>query len=222
MKQLIKRMLQASFGLAVYGAGNYLMIQAAIGVSPWDVLALALAERLPVSYGVIVMTIGFIILGIDLLLGEPIGIGMVLDVLIVGNFTDLLFASALVPEQTSWLSGLLCMFVGLILVAFSQWIYMSAGLGCGPRDGLFVALGKRIPRIPIGAVQFGILAVVLLIGWLLGGPVGVGTLISVFGLGAALQAVFTLVHFEPRSVTHESILQSLRALRRAEEPDGKK
>mgnify|MGYP004564078857 FL=1 len=216
MKRLLERILRASFGLVVNGAGLYLMLQASIGLAPWDVLSVALSMHLPLSYGSIVMLIGFLLIGINLLLGEPIGIGMVLDALIVGSTADLLSALDLIPAQTALLSGVLCMLLGLVLVAVSQWIYMSAGLGCGPRDALFVALGKRLPRVPIGVVQSILLCVVLAAGWLLGGPVGLGTLIAVFGLGAILQGVFSLVHFDPRSVTHESIIQSLRAARHAE------
>lgn len=213
MKRLLERMLLASFGLAVNGAGLYLMLQASIGLAPWDVLSAALSMHLPLSYGGVVMLIGFLLIGVNLLLGEPIGIGMVLDALIVGSTADLLTVLSPIPPQTTLLSGILCMLSGLVLVAVSQWIYMSAGLGCGPRDALFVALGKRLPRVPIGVVQSILLSCVLVAGWLLGGPVGIGTLLAVFGLGAILQGVFSLVRFDPRSVTHESIIQSLRAAR---------
>ena len=116
--------MQASFGLAVNGCGLYLMLQASIGLAPWDVLALALSKHLPLSYGSVVMLIGFLLIGVNLLLGEPIGIGMVLDALIVGSVADLLTQLDLVPTQTALLSGVFCMLLGLTLVAVSQWIYV--------------------------------------------------------------------------------------------------
>ena len=221
MKRLAKRILQAAFGLTVNGCGLYLMLQASIGLAPWDVLALSISMHLPLSYGSVVMLIGFLLIGVNLLLGEPIGIGMVLDALIVGSVADLLAQLDLLPARTTLLSGVLCMLLGLVLVAVSQWIYMSAALGCGPRDALFVALGKRLPRVPIGVVQFMLLALVLAAGWLLGGPVGIGTLMAVFGLGAIMQGVFALVRFDPRGITHESILQSIQAVRKAAVSDRK-
>ena len=221
MKRLAERILQATFGLAVNGCGLYLMLQASIGLAPWDVLALSISMHLPLSYGSVVMLIGFLLIGVNLLLGEPIGIGMVLDALIVGSVADLLARLDLLPARTTLLSGVLCMLLGLVLVAVSQWIYMSAALGCGPRDALFVALGKRLPRVPIGVVQFMLLALVLAAGWLLGGPVGIGTLMAVFGLGAIMQGIFALVRFDPRGVTHESILQSIQAVRKAAVSDRK-
>ncbi|MBQ1331735.1 MAG: hypothetical protein IIY36_02285, partial [Lachnospiraceae bacterium] len=83
----------------------------------------------------------------------------------------------------------------------------KAGQCCGPRDSLLVGLGKRLPRIPIGLVEILLWAAVTLVGWLLGGPVGIGTLISTFGAGAVLQLVYWLIRFEPREVRHRSVIE---------------
>ena len=83
---------------------------------------------------------------------------------------------------------------------------------CGPRDALLVGLGKRLPRFPIGIVEVLLWSVVLLIGWLLGGPVGIGTLISTFGAGLIMQLVYTLVRFEPRNLRHKDVLEVSRIL----------
>lgn len=105
-------------------------------------------------------------------------------------------------------------------MAAGQWIYMSAGLCCGPRDSLLVALGRRLPRLPIGLVANALQALVCAAGWLLGGPVGLGTLLSVFGIGAAMQLVFALVRFEPRQVRHESLKDLWAAPGRRSRPAG--
>ena len=89
---------------------------------------------------------------------------------------------------------------------------MSAGQCCGPRDALLVGLGKRMPRLPIGVVEILLWAAVLLAGWLLGGPVGVGTLISTFGAGLVMQLVYSLLRFEPRSVVHRDVAQVVREI----------
>lgn len=107
------------------------------------------------------------------------------------------------------------MCAGLFIMAFGQYIYMKEGLGCGPRDSLVVGIGRRMPRVPIGAVEIGVLSLALLGGWLLGGPVGIGTILSTFGVGIAMQIVFRLLRFEPRSVTHEHMLQTMKALKRS-------
>ena len=80
---------------------------------------------------------------------------------------------------------------------------MKVGQGCGPRDTLLVALGKRLPRVPIGLVEVLLWAAVLLAGWLLGGPVGIGTVITTFGAGLVMQGIYSAIRFEPRSVAHD-------------------
>ena len=89
---------------------------------------------------------------------------------------------------------------------------MSAEQCCGPRDALLVALGKRLPKIPIGIVEVLLWSVVLLIGWLLGGQVGIGTLISTFGAGLVMQLVYSLIRFEPRELKHKGLFETVRIL----------
>jgi uncharacterized membrane protein YczE len=87
---------------------------------------------------------------------------------------------------------------------------MSASLGCGPRDTLLVALAKRAGRIPIGAVSITLLSLATFIGWLLGGPVGIGTLICAFATGPIMQMAFTSVGFDAKKVHHQHLLDSVR------------
>ena len=87
---------------------------------------------------------------------------------------------------------------------------MDAAQGCGPLDSLLIALGKRFHKTPIGVVQTALVGIALLIGWLLGGPVGIGTVISVFGMGTALQIVCKILHFEPRDVVHKNVFETNR------------
>ena len=101
-------------------------------------------------------------------------------------------------------------------MALGMWIYMSAEQCCGPRDSLLVGLGKRMPKVPIGIVEVILWAVVLLIGWLLGGPVGIGTLLSTFGAGPVMQLVYNLIRFEPRELKHKDVITVLKMLRSQE------
>ena len=87
------------------------------------------------------------------------------------------------PACRSLLTGIPVMIAGLIIMAYTQYTYMMASLGCGPRDTLLVGLAKRVKRVPIGVVSIGLLSLATLTGWLLGGPVGVGTLICAFATG---------------------------------------
>ena len=104
------------------------------------------------------------------------------------------------------------MIAGLFILAYTQYTYMLASLGCGPRDTLLVALAKRIRQIPIGAVSIGLLSTATLAGWLLGGPVGIGTLICAFGMGPIMQLAFTTVRFDATSIRHQRLKDSLMVL----------
>ena len=105
-----------------------------------------------------------------------------------------------------WL-GLGAMTAGMVLMAWGQLIYMPARFSCGPRAALTVGVGKRLRRLPIGAVEIMIQSAACFAGWLLGGSVGIGTLWFALGNGFVMQSVFHLARFEPRSLTHQGIHQ---------------
>ena len=204
----------AAVSLFVNGFGVYLTIQANIGAGPWDVLNLGLSKTLGILYGTASIAVSYSILAIDIALREPIGIAMFIDAFVVGKAVDLFNHLQLVPKGDSLTKGILMMLVGLIIMAYTQFTYMSAALGCGPRDTLLVALAKRAKRIPIGVVSITLLSVATFSGWLLGGPVGIGTLISTFAMGPIMQMAFTTVKFDATSVHHQHLIESLKTFRR--------
>ena len=102
------------------------------------------------------------------------------------------------------------MLTGFVFMALGMWIYMKAGQCCGPRDSLLVGLGRRLPAIPIGLVEIILWAGVLVLGRALGGPVGIGTLISTFGAGLVMQLVYHLLRFDPRQIRHRDIAEVIR------------
>ena len=206
------RILIASAGLFVYAAGIWMTLQADIGLSPWDALTMGLAGRFHVSFGVISILTSFVVLTADLLLHESIGLGTVLDAFLIGIFIDLFHLSGLSLPPCGFLPRVLFLTAGLFVMCFGEYLYMRPGLGCGPRDALVVGLGRRLPRVPIGAVNAAVLLCVLLLAWIAGGSIGIGTLISAAGTGVTAQIVFFAVRFEPRSILHEDLLQSLRFL----------
>ena len=116
------------------------------------------------------------------------------------------------PENQSVWLGIAVMIGGFVFMAVGMWIYMSAEQCCGPRDSLLVGLGKRLPRLPIGFVEIILWAAVTLAGWLLGGPVGIGTLISTFGAGLVMQLVYSIIRFEPRKLIHRDVIEITRTL----------
>ena len=201
-------------GLLVFSFGVHLTIYANIGLAPWDCLGMGIAKHTPLNYGIAMTLIAVVILLIDIALKERIGFGTIIDALLTGNFVQMFNSLNPLPENQNLWAGVGIMLVGFVFMALGMWIYMSAEQCCGPRDSLLVGLGKRMPKVPIGIVEVILWAVVLLAGYLLGGPVGIGTLISTFGAGLVMQLVYNLIRFEPRKLQHRDVLTVLKDLKR--------
>ena len=104
---------------------------------------------------------------------------------------------------------------GIVITCLGQFLYMKACLSCGPRDSLMVGLGKRFPKVKIGTVNIVLLAMVQVVCFILGSPVGLGTIICVFGTGTITNIVFGFLKFEPRALKHESIIDTIAAGKKA-------
>ena len=207
---ILFNMLLAAGSLFVNGFGIYLTIQANLGAAPWDVLNLGISRTLGILYGTASVAVSLTILLIDILLREPIGIAMFIDAFVVGKAVDFFNWLHPVPKCGSLLTGIPVMLLGLVVLAYTQYTYMLAALGCGPRDTLLVGLAKRVRRVPIGAVSIALLSTATLVGWLLGGPVGIGTLICAFAAGPIMQLAFRTVGFDATLIRHQRLRDSLR------------
>ena len=211
-KEIIRNMILASFGLFVFAIGVYLTIQANIGVAPWDVLNQGLTKRTGFLYGNVMIMVSLTVILLDVLMKEPIGMGMLLDTLVVGKTVDLMnYLNLVKPRQTLW-GGVLLLIAGIFLLAIGMRIYMALGLGCGPRDTFLVALCKRFPKLSIGALNVIMWATVTVIGWFLGGQVGLGTIVSVVAMGPVLNTLCKLTQFNAADVVHQNLLKTLKIL----------
>lgn len=207
---LILGVLSAAVSLFFNGLGVFLTIRADIGAGPWDVFCLGVSRTLGILYGNASIAICVIILIIDILLKEPIGLAMIVDSIVVGKSVDLFRSLDIIPVPRTLPGGIAMMLAGLVIEGYTQYFYMRTALGCGPRDTLLVGLKKRCRRIPIGVVSIGILSAVTLVGWLLGGPVGIGTILCAFASGPVMQAAFQSMHFDAAEIRHQDILTSLK------------
>lgn len=171
--RLARRMTQLLVGLFLYGIAISAMVRAAVGLDPWDVLTQGLSLHTGVPFGLMTNIIGLAVLLLWIPLRQKPGIGTVLNALLVGPSAQLGLAVIPAPDVL-WLRILLFA-GGLALLGIATGLYLGARLGPGPRDGLMTGLHKRTGR-PIWMVRMSIEVTVLLIGWLLGGNVGFGTL----------------------------------------------
>ena len=210
--KIVLQWLRIVLGLLVFSFGVHLTIYANIGLAPWDCLGMGIAKHTPLNYGLSMTAMALIILCIDLMLKERIGFGTIIDAVLTGNFVQMFNDLNPLAKNRNTLLGIVIMLAGFVFMALGMWIYMKGEQCCGPRDSLLVGLGKRLPKVPIGLVEVLLWAAVLLAGWLLGGPVGIGTLISTFGAGIVMQVIYNLLKFEPRQVRHRDVIGTLRIL----------
>jgi uncharacterized membrane protein YczE len=196
----------------IYSFGVYLTIYANIGLAPWDCFGMGIAKHTPLNYGSSMVLIGVCAIVIQLILRERIGFATLFDALLTGNIVQFLTDISPYLENHSLRLGIVFMLFGFLFIALGMYVYMSAECGCGPKDGLLIAIGKRMPKISIGVVEMLLWATVTFAGWLLGGSVGIGTVISTFGAGAVMHLFFDVIGFEPRKLRHRSIKETFSIL----------
>ncbi|MCF0112190.1 MAG: hypothetical protein HUJ58_09845 [Erysipelotrichaceae bacterium] len=201
-----------AFSLFWNGFGIYLTIKANIGVSPWDVLNMGFVHTFGILYGTASISVALTILGIDIFMGETIGVAMIIDAFVVGKSVDFFNYIDIVQTPSSLFGSILLMLIGLVIIGYTQYLYMASAMGCGPRDTLLVGLKRIFKNIPIGVVSICMLSIATLVGYVLGGPVGIGTLISAFCAGPIMQKEFELMHFDATTIRHQNIKETIHIL----------
>lgn len=185
-----RRIAQLLLGLFLYGIAIALMVRAGIGVSPWDVLTQGLVVQTGLAFGLLTNLIGVVVLLLWIPIRQRPGVGTVLNVLLIGPSAQL--GLWLIPQQHEVWLQVLVFAGGLALLAVATGLYIGARLGPGPRDGLMTGLVRRTGwRIWI--VRTGIEVTVLVIGWILGGQVGVGTLAFALLIGPMVNVTLPLL-----------------------------
>jgi len=171
------------FGLFLFGIGEAFIVEGGIGVSPWTVLAQGLATRLPISIGVATFIVGAVVLLLWIPIREKPGLGTVLNVLVISSSLQL--GVTFIPTPDHAVLQVLMVLVGIALIGVGSGLYLTANLGPGPRDGWMTGIHQRTGW-PVGRVRTGIEVIALSIGWLLGGTVGIGTLMFAVLIGPSV------------------------------------
>ena len=185
-------------GLWLFAAGVVLGLRSGLGVSPWDVLHDGIRQVTPLSFGIATVLVGVVLVAVALAAGIRPGPGTLANMLAIGLFADAMLATGIAGDldARSLPLRLLAVAGGVGLVALGTALYIGAGLGSGPRDSLMLALSART-RLRVGVVRALIEGSVLVVGWLLGGAAGVGTVLYAFGIGPAVELAFRLLRVQP-------------------------
>lgn len=198
-----EKLLRCVVGLALFGFGITLFIRADLGLAPWDVFHIGVAEVLDLSIGVVIIAVGALLLLLWIPLRQRPGLGTILNAVEIGLVVDL--TKPLIAEPDVLLVRVSMVACGLLVVALGSALYIGAGLGSGPRDGLMMGISKRrigTRAISIRAARTAIEMTVLVAGVFLGGTVGLGTVAFMLGIGPLVQLF--LPRFETRIASDPS------------------
>lgn len=187
---LLRRLIALYVGLTLYGLSMAVMLRAGLGLDPWDVFHQGVAQRVSISFGAVVAITGVAVLLAWIPLRQLPGLGTISNVVVIAVAVDA--GLWLLPEVHGlpWQIG--AMAVAVVVNAIATVLYIGAGMGPGPRDGLMTGLVKRTGQ-PVWLIRTSIEATVLATGWLLGGSVGIGTLVYAFGIGPLIQLMIPFV-----------------------------
>jgi len=197
-----RRLVQLYLGLVLYGFSASLLVLSGLGLSPWDVLHQGLAKHSSLAIGTWSILVGLVVLLLWIPLRERPGIGTVSNVIFIGGTMDVVLAHLSPPHELAL--RIVCLVVGVFLNGVATGAYIGAGLGPGPRDGLMTGLAKRGHSIRIvrTSLEVGVVA----LGWLLGGTVGVGTVLYAVSIGP-LAHVFVPFFSRGRAVGAAPVLE---------------
>jgi len=209
------RLLNMLIGLVFYAFGIVITIKANIGYAPWDVFHVGLSNKTGISLGLVSIAVGAFIVVIVTLLKEKLGLGTILNMILIGLFIDFVFP--LIPVVNNPVTGTIALITGLFAIAVGSYFYIKSAFGVGPRDNLMVVLARRT-KLPVGLCRGMIELLATVLGWIMGGMVGLGTVISVIAIGFCIQIVFKLFKFDVTSVKHETLGDTFMTLKRAISP----
>ena len=211
MKQFFFRFSNMMLGLVLYALGIIVTMKANIGYAPWEVFHAGLANVTDLSIGVASIVAGVVIVILVTALGEKLGLGTLGSMILTGVFMDIILWVDLIPAAKSMAVGIPMLIGGLLIISIGSYFYMKSAFGAGPRDNLMVVLARKT-KIPVGLCRCIVELLVTLIGWLMGGKVGVGTVVSVVAVGFCIQLTFWALRFDVKAVKHETLRDTYKGM----------
>jgi len=211
---MFSRLLNMVIGTALVSFGIIAAIKANIGYAPWDVFHVGFSNTTGISFGMTTIIVGLVLVVIVTVLGEKFGVGTILNMVLIGVFTDIILLIDILPVANNFAVGVAMLIAGIFLVSLGSYFYIKTAWGAGPRDNLMVVLARKT-KFPVGVCRFIVEFVVTLIGWMLGGMVGVGTIISVVAIGFCIQFTFWLLKFDVTAIKHQSFADTIKEIKSA-------
>jgi uncharacterized protein len=195
---IVTRAVSLVGGLFLFALGIVALLESGLGLSPWDALNQGISDQTSLSFGTANVVVALGVLTVAWLLGAKIGVGTVANAVLIGLFVDVLLSVGALDTLSEEPLGtrVALMICGVLVIGAGTGFYIGAGMGAGPRDSLMLVLSART-GVRIGAVRAAIEVAVTVIGFALGGTVGIGTLVFAFGIGPAVELSFWALERSP-------------------------
>ncbi|MEG2338696.1 MAG: hypothetical protein RSB66_06405 [Clostridium sp.] len=213
MKSILIKFVKLIIGFCFCALGIVLTINANLGLSPWDVLHEGIYNITGMTMGKASIAVGTIVVIVNIVLHENLGWGTIINMVLVGILMDVLMLNHLVPIANSFIMGIIMMFLGMFLLGVGCVLYLGSGLGSGPRDGMMVAIQKKTGK-SLTLIRGSMEVFALIVGYFLGGTVGIGTIISAIGLGYCIDLAFKIFKFDATKVQHRYIVDDINYIKK--------
>ena len=209
---LVLKMPSLFFGFFLFALAILLAFYSKLGMSPWDVFHMGIVNNTFLTLGQTSQIVGFAIIMLSIFLGVVPGIGSVLNMIFIGMFIDLIDATGLLMTPETILGKILLLISAVFITGIASYFYLRVELGAGPRDGLMEGLVRKL-RKPVWLIRGSIEITVLIIGFFLGGPVGIGTIILALGIGPSVQFAFKIGRYDSKTSQHMSFIDLYRKVK---------
>ena len=210
--RLLLKLPSLFFGFFLFAVAILLALYSNLGMSPWDVFHMGIVNHSVFSFGHTTQIVGFGIIMFSVFLGIIPGIGSILNMIFIGTFIDLINNTGIIKTPGSMLGKMLMLILAILIMGIATFFYLKVELGAGPRDGLMEGLVIKLNK-PVWLIRGSIEITVLIIGFFLGGPVGIGTLILAVAIGPSVEFAFKLGKYDSRNAQHMTFIDLYRNIK---------
>lgn len=207
LKTYFWKIVKALFGCFLVSLGTVCMLYSGLGLNPWGILHQGISIQTSLTFGQASQYLGFAIIIVTLFYKVIPGIGTIINMYFIGKFIDLIKDNSLLSTPDSLVLKFILLFLGLILMAFGIFIYLKENLGAGPKDGLMVLINKNI-NLDVGIIRTLMELTALILGYIMGGEFGIGTVIVALGLGPTLRYIFKVFKYNTKEEVHENMFKT--------------
>lgn len=210
---LLLKMPSLFLGFFLFAVAMLLALYSNLGMSPWDVFHMGIVNHSPFSLGRTAQIVGFCVIVLSIFLGVIPGIGSIFNMIFIGVFVDLLNNTGIFKTPESMLGKILMLLSAIVIMGIATYFYLQVELGAGPRDGLMEGLVIKLNK-PVWLIRASIEITVLIIGFFMGGPVGIGTLLLAITIGPSVQFAFKIGKYDSKKAQHLDLIDLYKNIKR--------